>query len=535
MSPCADILITNALVFSADLHRPCAEAVAVKGNRIAFVGGAEAASAWRDPSTRVIDGGGCTLMPGFIDSHFHLLSGSLNLNDIHLESATSYEDFTAVVSAYAGEHPEKYWLAGYGLRYNLGPRRTPMNRHHMDAVINDRPIVVYAYDYHTAWANTLALQQAGIFHGGECGLNNQIVLDEHGEATGELRESASDPIEALLPQPDLAQKRSLLQKGLRLASQFGVTSVHEMEGNDEQATLYAALEQAGELVVRVYASYSITPDSPYEAIEKEAAVLKKKYRSNMVCGGSVKLFMDGVIESYTGLLVDEYADSPGTHGGSNYEVEHFNRTVVEADRLGLQVCVHSVGDLGVRHVLDAYEEACQRNGKRDSRHRVEHIEVVHPDDVHRFGELGVIASMQPLHASLSMDSGDVWLTRVGPQRWPFSFAWAMLCESGAVLAFGSDWPVVSQNPMLGVSATLNRQPWQEGNPCQCQNLTDALLSYTRYAAFAEFQDQHKGQLKPGFLVDIVLLSGDIFHTPAEDLAMIHPLMTMVNGRIVFED
>ena len=535
MSPFADILITNAHVFCAHPEQPSAEAIAVKGNRIVFVGLTREAAGWRGPSTREINGGGCTVMPGFIDSHFHMLSGSLNLNDIHLENVTSYEGFTATVKDYAAQHLEKYWLAGYGLRYSLDPGTKPMDRHLIDNVVADRPVVINAYDYHTAWANTLALKEAGLFHGGDCSLNGEIVLDEHGEATGELRESASDPIEALLPQPDLAQKRSLLQKGLRLASQFGVTSVHEMEGNDEQAALYAALEQAGELTVRVYASYSITPDSPFEAIEKEAAVLKKKYQSNMVRGGSVKLFMDGVIESYTGLLVDEYADSPGTHGGSNYEVEHFNHTVVEADRLGLQVCVHSVGDLGVRHVLNAYEAACHTNGKRDSRHRVEHIEVVHPDDAHRFGELGVIASMQPLHAPLSMDSGDVWLRRVGPQRWPFSFAWATLRESGAVLAFGSDWPVVSQNPMLGVSATQNRQPWQEGNPCQCQNLTDALLSYTRYAAFAEFQEQQKGQLKPGFLADIVLLSGDIFHTPAEDLAMIHPLMTMVDGRIVFED
>jgi predicted amidohydrolase YtcJ len=535
MSPSADILITNARVFSADLHRPCAEAVAVKGNRIAFIGEAEAASAWRGPSTRVIDGGRCTLMPGFIDCHFHLLSGSLNLNDIHLESATSYEDFTAAVSAYAGEHPEKYWLAGYGLRYNLGPRRTPMNRHHMDAVISDRPIVVYAYDYHTAWVNTLALQQAGILHGGDCGLNNQIVLDEHGEATGELREGASDPIDALLPQPDSAEKLSLLREGMKLAAQFGVTSVHNMDGDAEQAALYATLEASGELTVRVYLPYSITQHTPFEAIAKEAVPLKMSYQSDMLHAGSVKLFMDGVIESYAGLLVEEYADLPGTHGGANYEAEHFNHLVAEADRLGLQVCVHSVGDLGVRRVLDACQAARNENGVRDSRHRVEHVEVIHPNDVHRFAELGVIASMQPLHAPLLLDGIDVWPARVGRQRWAFSFAWQLLRQSGALLVFGSDWPVASQNPMLGVYATQVRQPWQEGIPHHRQSLSDALLSYTRHAAYAEFQEHHKGQLKAGFLADMVLLSADIFDCPAEDLAMIHPVMTMVDGRIVYED
>jgi predicted amidohydrolase YtcJ len=534
MSPLADVLITNSHVFTADLNRPSAEALAVKGNRIAFVGEMKEADNWRGPFTLVIDGGGGTLMPGFIDSHFHLLSGSLTLEDIHLESATTYQDFTATVSAYAAEHLNKYWLTGFGLRYNLGPGRTPMNRQAIDAIIGNRPVLIFAYDYHTAWANTLALKEASLFYGGECGLNSEVVLDEQGEATGELREDASDRIEALLPQPDSNQKLSMLRKGLKLTSQLGVTSVHNMDGDGEQAALYADLEDNNELTVRVYVAYSITPETPFAAIEKEAALLRRKYQSDLVRGGSVKLFMDGVIESYTGLLVEEYADLCGVHGGSNYTGDHFSRMVVEADRLGLQVCVHSVGDLGVRRVLDAYEAACCTNGKRDSRHRIEHVEVIHPDDIHRFAELGVIASMQPLHAPLCVDGIDVWPERVGPQRWPFSFAWESLRQAGAILAFGSDWPVVIQNPMLGVHATQNRQPWQEGMPHQRQSLADTLCSYTRQAAFAEFQEHQKGQLKPGFLADMVLLSEDIFRYPVEELAKVHPMMTMVDGRIVFE-
>jgi predicted amidohydrolase YtcJ len=530
----ADVLIQNVHAFTADKANPAAEAVAVKANRIVFAGSSADADAWRGPGTRLIDGGRGTLMPGFIDSHFHMLLGSLNLDDIHADSATTYEEVAAIVKAYAAEHPDKRWLSGFGLHYSIGPGHVPLTRQHLDALVADRPLFIVGYDYHTAWANTLALKEAGIFHGGAVGPNSEIVLDEHGEATGELRESAQDKVASLLPKPDPVETRRLLKKGLAIASSVGVTSVHNMDGNDEQAGLYAAFEDLGDLAVRIYIPYSIKPETPFEAVEKEAALLKRKYQSEKVRGGCVKLFMDGVIESYTGLLVDPYDDNPGTNGDSNYEVEHFNRMVVEADRLGLQIFVHSVGDLGVRRVLDAYALARKTNGVRDSRHRVEHVEVIHPQDVNRFAGLGVIASMQPLHAPPHVDDGDVWQWRVGRQRWPYSFAWSTLRQAGAVLTFGSDWPVVSQNPLLGVHNTLNRIPWEAGMPAHRQDLADTLLSYTRHAAYAEFQEDVKGQLKPGYLADMVLLSQDIFQTPAEKIKEIQPVLTMMDGQIVYE-
>jgi hypothetical protein len=253
-----------------------------------------------------------------------------------------------------------------------------------------------------------------------------------------------------------------------------------------------------------------------------------------VRGGCVKLFMDGVIETYTGLMVDPYTDNPGTCGDSNYSVEHFNRNIVEADRLGLQIFVHSVGDGGVRRVLDAYALAQRTNGRRDSRHRVEHIEVIHPQDLPRFKQLGVIASMQPMHAPPAVDDGDVWQFRVGEERWPLSFAWPTLRDAGAMLAFGSDWPVASQNPLLGVHNTLNRLPWADGLPAHHLPLVDTLLAYTRDAAYAEFQEHHKGQLRPGYLADLVLLDQDIFNIPPEQMKEVHPRLTVLGGKITCE-
>lgn len=534
MSPNADLIINGAVVFTSDTNNPRAEAVAVKGSRILFVGSNQDVKEWLGPNTKVINGAGKTLMPGFIDSHFHMLMGSLSLDKIHFEECFSYEDMIQAIRSFAAENIAEPWLTGFGLRYNLGPGNTPLLRQHLDNIIADRPIAITAYDGHTTWVNTLALRLAGIFNGGECPPNSTIVLDEHGEATGELKEHADMYIEKLLPVPNEASKRRLLIKGLKIASQMGVTSVHNMDGDDEQASLYTSLEENGELTVRIYTPYSIRVETPLDAIEKEAFPMKKKFQSEMVHGGSVKLFMDGVIETYTGLLVDPYDDNPSTCGDGNYSIEHFNRNVVEADRLGLQICTHSVGDGGVRRVLDAYALAQQKNGVRDSRHRIEHIEVIHPDDLPRFKELGVIASMQPMHAPPRVDDGDIWQFRVGKSRWPLSFAWTTIRQAGATLVFGSDWPVASQNPLLGVHNTLNRLPWDEGLPHHHQNLADTLLSYTRDAAYAEFQENEKGQLKPGYLADMVLLSEDIFKVEPERMKEVHPLLTMVGGKIAYE-
>ncbi len=548
--PHADLLIVNANVFTANPARPNAQAVAVAGNRIAFVGNAEDAGHWRGPATRVMDGGGCTLMPGFIDSHFHLLHGSTELADTlrELADVSDLDGLAQTIQGCAANHPNDPILLGAGLRYKIGgiaPLR--VTRHVLDTILPDRPLIVLAYDHHTAWANTQALKLGNLLKDGNVvGPNSEIVVGDDGLATGELREpGAYRPITDIIPPPDDARKRALLHQGLALAASFGVTSVHNMDGDAEQIALYAALEDAGELTLRVYCPYSITPETEPEDLA-EAVMMKQEHQSGssarfasgqaMVRGGCVKFFMDGVIESYTALMLDEYTDAqaPGNFGGALYSAGHFTRMATECDRLGLQIFVHAIGDGAVRRTLDGFESVAQTNGKRDSRHRVEHIELIHPDDLPRFARLGVIASMQPLHCPSSVDGNDVWPSRAGHARWHRSFAWQSLREAGATLAFGSDWPVVSQNPMLGVHAALNRQPWAEGLPHHRQTLADILVAYTRDAAYAEFQEHQKGQLRPGFLADLVLLSEDIFAMPPEDAARVHPLLTVCDGRIVYE-
>jgi hypothetical protein len=531
----ANLIITNARVFTADPANPHAEAVAVSGERITFVGTAADAESWRGPRTRILDAGGRTLMPGFIDSHFHLFWGSLELGDIQLVGAKSLGDLAARVNEVVSRNPDQYWLAGQGLPYNLLGGDQPLTRHHLDALVADRPLIVFAYDHHTGWANTEALRRARLLQDGKTvAPNSEIVPGADGLASGELRESgAIRPITDLIPPPDTARKRALLHRGLAEIARLGVTSVHNMDGDPDQIALYAALEDAGELTLRVYVPFSATPATPPEALA-EAVRWRETYQSDRVRAGCVKFFMDGVIESYTALMLDDYADQPGNRGDANFSAEHFNRMALEADRLGLQIFVHAIGDAAVQRTLDGFEAARRANGERDSRHRVEHIELIHPDDLPRFAQLGVIASMQPLHSPLTAGDADVWPARVGRDRWHRSFAWQSLREAGARLAFGSDWPVVTFNPMLGVSAALNRQPWAPGLPDHRQTLADTLIAYTRDAAYAEFQENVKGQLRPGLLADMVLLSDDIFTVPVEAIDPVHPVMTLCGGRVVYE-
>ncbi len=535
----ADFILTSARVLTQDPAQPRAEAVAVRGGRIAFVGSALDAGGWRGPGTRVIDGQGATLIPGLIDSHFHLLSGALTLEMVPLAEATTPAEVAAAVRAHRLDGAEPAWVRGRGLRYAVFPPDQPVRRQ-LDAIVADRPMLLTSYDGHTAWANTRALELAGLL-GGElpadsgADLDDWLRRDAAGVPTGELREAAMDLVRRHLPKPDSAQQRRLVRQALRLLAQAGLTSVHNMDGSLEQLQLYAAMEYAGELTLRVYVPYSVTPTTTPDQLA-EAVTMRELAAEGapLARGGAAKFFMDGVLESHTALMVAPYADRPELSGAGLHSLEQFTTLAVECDRLGLQICVHCCGDGAVRRTLDGYAAVQHANGRRDSRHRVEHIEVIHPDDQARFRELGVLASLQPLHAPTGADSGDIWLASAGRERWRFAFAWRTLREAGARQVFGSDWPVVTYDPLRGIQAARTRRPWQPGDPDQSQTLAETLASYTREAAYAEFQEHTKGQLRTGMAADLVLLSADLEATPPDAIADVRPVLTMLDGRVVFE-
>jgi predicted amidohydrolase YtcJ len=307
-----------------------------------------------------------------------------------------------------------------------------------------------------------------------------------------------------------------------------------MNGDMEELMAYAALEDAGEMNMRVYVPYHVKPETKEEDL-KEAAEMAK-VRMDYVRGGAAKFFMDGVWESYTAFNLDPYADDP-TVGvvAPIFSFEHFVKMASACDKLGLQIAVHCCGDGAVRQALDGYERVQNLNGKRDSRHRIEHIEVCQPEDMPRFNELGIIASMQTSHAPLSLEEDLVWTKRTGPQRWPISFPWRDLKNAGAHLSLGSDWTVAPFDPMVNIYVALNRQKLGPESPDQRLTLEECIIGYTRDAAYVEFMEGEKGQIKAGYLADLVLFSHDLFGVPPEEIRSAKPVLTMIDGRIVFEE
>lgn len=528
MTQAADLIIENANIFTSDKDLPHAEAAAVKGNRIVYVGGNDGVQKFRGEKTRGINGLGRTLTAGFIDSHFHLLWGAISIGGAQLYEAKNMEDVKQVLLAFQADNKTAEWIEGRGIRYDV-----ITNRHELDAIIVDKPVYINAYDGHTSWANTKALEMAGILQPGkEAEGIGVIIRDENGLATGELRETAISLVSDLIPEPSEARKRELLKMTMAHMNSTGVTSVHNMNGDMQELMTYAAVEDAGDMTVRVYEPYHIKPETTEDMLKEAAEMAQVK--GEFVRGGAAKFFMDGVWESYTALNIEPYADNADAKPDGIYSLEHFVRMATLCDKMGLQIFVHCCGDGAVRRTLDGYEAVQKANGKRDSRHRIEHIEVVHPDDLPRFKELGVLPSMQTSHAPLNVTEGDVWPTRVGKQRWHLSFAWRDVLNAGNLIAYGSDWPVAPYSPMINLNAGLNRPKWDESNPDQRLTLEELILGYTRDAAYAEFMENEKGQIKEGYLADLVLFSHDLFALDPKDIMTAQPVMTVVNGKVVFE-
>ncbi|MER9675581.1 amidohydrolase [Mesorhizobium sp. M0208] len=555
MSSNADLIVTNARVLTMDEGNPTAEAVAIKDGNILAVGDRRTIEgALKGPATKVIDAQGGSVVPGFIEAHMHLFGGAAELDNLHLQGVHGFDALSDAIRAYAAARPNAKLLLGAGVDYTILSKEEPVTRHHLDRIIADRPFAMSASDHHTMWANTKALELAGILHGKQLGPGNEIVMGADGLAAGELREGeAFGPILELSGQnrvrlglatggePDpypaaaeVAADRDLMHRGLEWCARHGITSIQNMDGNFYQLQLLAGLEQEGRLLCRTKIPFHFKNFMTLDMLEK-ASRMASAYRSEWLSSGMVKMFYDGVLEGWTAVMVDDYADRPGWRGETLFTPEHFAEVAPEADRRGLQIAVHSIGDGAVRAVLDGYEAARRKNGRRDSRHRVEHIEVITGADVPRFAELGVIASMQPPHPPGAMDFPlEPTLSRIGRERWPLSYAWRTLKQAGAHVVFASDWPVSRVDPILGIQAAMLRKPWAEGDPDQSFSLIEALAGYTVEGAYAEFMEHRKGRLKPGYLADLVVLSADIEATEPASLHKVHPVSTICGGKITYQ-
>ncbi|MBA1140902.1 amidohydrolase [Mesorhizobium neociceri] len=549
----ADLIVINGRVQTMDDDNPAAEAIAIRDGAIIAIGSRAAIEALKGPATKVIDAKGGSVIPGFIEAHMHLFSGGAELAHLQLGGIHGFEALQKAIRDYASTRPEAKMLVGQGVDYTvLGDER--VTRHHLDAILPDRPFCMAAPDHHTMWANTRALEMAGILQGRTLGPGNEIVMGDDGLAAGELREGeAFGPVLDLAgesrvrlglstggepdPMPSAAERaadRDIMRRGLAWCARHGITSIQNMDGNLYQLELLSEIEAEEGLPCRVKIPFHYKNFMTIDMLEK-ASVMAERYDNEWLSSGMVKVFYDGVLDSWTAVMVEPYADRPDWVGEPLFTPQQFIDLAVAIDKRGLQIAVHSIGDGAVRAVLDGYQAAQKANGKRDSRHRVEHIEVTTAADVPRFAELGVIASMQPPHPPGAMDFPlEPTVSRIGPARWPLSYAWRTLKSAGAHVVFASDWPVSPIDPILGIQAALLRKPWAEGDPDQSFSLQEALAAYTVEGAYAEFAEHRKGVLNPGYMADLVVLSADIEKTAPADLHKVRPVTTVCGGKVTYQ-
>ncbi len=552
MENAPELIVVNGRVLTMDAARPRAEAVAIVGGVIRAVGASAAIRDMAGSGTRMIDAGGKTVLPGFIDSHVHLFQGAAALDFLTLDQVRGTQQLRRAIVDYAAARPEEPLILGTGASYGLIDGRSP-TRQNIDAILADRPVALMAPDLHTIWANTLALRAAGLLHGAEMPEGSSVVMGADGLATGELLETgAMGPVLRLsrtggrdmlgyltggdpIPPATTAERatdKALLARGLAHAASHGITSMHNMDGNFYQLDLLDELRAEERLICRMEVPFHLKNFDPLDRLD-EAVEMRQRYDDDWLWSGRVKMFMDGVVESRTALMLRPYPDAT-TSGEAVFEPDHFNAACIRADALGLQLSTHAIGDLAVRRTLDGYEAARKANGPRDSRHRIEHIETIHPHDLPRIAQLGAVASMQPRHAAFGG-----WFDPPQPgtafheDQFALAYPWRAIRDSGAALIFSTDWPVVPVDVMPNIGAAVAPRDLGPAWPDQSQSLMDTLASYTSGNAWAAFREARMGRLREGMLADLVLLDSDLDSVALTEIGAVRPVLTICGGRITY--
>jgi predicted amidohydrolase YtcJ len=545
----ADVVVLHGHIYTVNARQPWAEALAIRHGKIIAVGTEREINAYRGVSTKVIDAKGRLVLPGFTDCHAHFLDGSFTLEQINLDDATTIAEIVQRVKAYAALHPKDPWVLGRGWTYPVFGTSGLPDKKYLDAVVPHRPVYLESYDGHTWWANSRALAAAHITRETPNPPGGEIVRDPTtGEATGAIKEDAADAVlRRAIPEPSREAKLQAIRAGMQHANQFGVVrmhvpgSVYAHKDDLKSVDVLEELRRRGLLSVRFYLAYRLDPPEVSDNQLKEILQARDRYHDDWIAAGSAKFFLDGVIETHTAAMLAPYSNSnvPSLTGDLLWDAEKYKKFVAELDKNDIQVFTHAIGDRAIRVALDAYEGAAKKNGTKDARHRIEHIEDISAADIPRLGHLGVIASMQPLHAYPNEDTFEAWVPSVGPERAQRAWAWHSIQAAGGVLAFGSDWPIVTLSPWPGLQNAVTREaadgePKGGWIPAERISLAEAIRGYTLNAAFAGHREKSEGSLEAGKLADLIVVSQDVFKVDPSKIGETKVLLTMVGGRVVYE-
>jgi predicted amidohydrolase YtcJ len=528
----ADFVLLSARIWTGDPAHPEAQALAVRRDRIVAVGRNAEIESLRGPSTRVMDGRNRRVVPGLIDAHTHMTMGGFNLLALDLRKTKDPAEFTRMLALYAKTRPAGIWLTdGAWDHEQWSPVRLPA-KEMLDGATGDHPTCLARQDGHMSVCNSLALKLAGITSATPDPPGGVIVRDAKGEPTGVLKDAAMDAVSAVRPERTRAELLEALRTAMRHAASVGVTSVQDLPGDPGDLDAWEALRGAGELTVRVL--YRL-PLSQWEKARDRRDAMKNDAWLRV---NGVKGYADGSLGSSTALFDAPYADDPANRGVFAAEAIPLSRMeerVAGADLAGLQVVIHAIGDRANGEILDLYDRVARKNGPRDRRFRIEHAQHLRPSDVPRFAQLRVVASMEPYHA---IDDGRWAEKRIGRERCKTTYAFRSLLDSGARLAFGSDWDVAPLSPIAGIDAAVTRRTIDGKNPGgwfpeQRISVSEALTAYTSGAAWAAFEENEKGTIAPGKLADFVVLSQDLLAVPKEEIVKTQIDATVVGAKIVY--
>lgn len=537
--PQADVILTNAKIWAGINEANNQSALAVRSGRILAMGDDKTILQHRGPTTQVIDAKGQRVVPGFHDSHVHFLGAGIFLSQVDLKLCADEDAFGKLLREFDQKLPPGRWLLGGNWDHDRTFGGKLPDAALIDKYVSPtRPVYLRRYDGHMALANKQVMKLAGINAGTKSPAGGEIVRQPGSdEPTGILRDNAMSLIDGLIPVPDEETIIQGIRRSLNEAKSFGVTAIDDMDGSKRDVRLklwnhYKQLEERGELTVRVRLFWPISDQKNLAAL-----LAKEGLRSGLAQLGGVKGFMDGSLGSSTAKMFDPYRHETGTTGVWVTPPSVMQELALQADKLGLQVVVHAIGDEANARLLDIFSDVQKKNGDRDRRFRIEHAQHLRREDYGRFKAASVIASMQPYHV---VDDGRWAEGRLGTERCSTSYAYRSLLDQGATLSFGSDWAVAPLNPLVGIDAAINRRPLDGKHPggwfpAQKITVAEALHAYTAGAAYAMFAEKERGTLKPGMQADLVILDHDILDSAMQDhLADTKVILTMVHGKIVYK-